>query len=99
MATGGKLENLTQPTAVEKAMEEFRVLGRDAFIEKYGFRRSRDFFVVHEGRAYDSKPLAAAAHGHQRGFEPLEPDDFSGGDPVIRAFKRLGFHVGKVTSA
>ena len=37
MATGGKLENLTQPTAVEKAMEEFRVLGRDAFIEKYGF--------------------------------------------------------------
>lgn len=99
MATGGKLENLTQPTAVEKAMEEFRVLGRDAFIEKYGFRRSRDFFVVHEGRAYDSKPLAAAAHGHQPGFKPLEPDDFSGGEPVIRTFERLGFQVGKVTSA
>ena len=45
MATGGKLENLTQSAAVERAMEEFRVLGRDAFIEKYGFKPSRDFFV------------------------------------------------------
>lgn len=99
MATGGKLTNLTQPAAVERAMAEFRAIGRDAFIEKYGFRRSRDFFVIHEGRAYDSKPLAAAAHGHQRGFAPLEFDDFSGGEPVIKTFERLGFHVGEVTSA
>ncbi len=56
MATGGKLENLTQPTAVEKAMEEFRVLGRDAFIEKYGFRRSRDFFVVHKDAPTTASP-------------------------------------------
>ncbi len=99
MATGGKLADLTQPAAVERAMAEFRRLGRDAFIEKYGFRRSKDFFVIHEGRAYDSKPLAAAAHGLQRGFKPLESDDFSGGEPVVRAFERLGFHVGEVTSA
>ena len=59
MATGGKLENLTQSAAVERAMEEFRVLGRDAFIEKYGFKPSRDFFVIRERRAYDSKPLGS----------------------------------------
>ena len=59
MATGGKLENLTQPAAAERAMEEVRALGRDTFIEKYGFKRSRDFFVIHEGRAYDSKPLGS----------------------------------------
>lgn len=99
MATGGKLTDLTQSVAVERAMAEFRAMGRGAFVEKYGFRRSRDFFVVHEGRAYDSKPLAAAAHGHQPGFRPLEWDDFSGGDPVIKTFERLGFHVGQVTSA
>lgn len=99
MATGGKLTDLTQPAAVEQAMAEFRALGRDAFIEEYGFRRSRDVFVIHQGRAYDSKPLAAAAHGHQLGFKPLEFDDFSGGEPVIKTFQRLGFHVGEVTSA
>lgn len=99
MATGGKLANLTQTSAVEKAMAEFRALGRDAFVARYGFRRSQDFFVVHEGRAYDSKPLAAAAHGHQRGFKPLQFDDFSGGDPVIKTFERLGFHIGRVTSS
>jgi putative restriction endonuclease len=99
MATGGKLKDLTQAAAVERAMAEFRALGRDAFIARYGFGRSRDFFVIHEGRAYDSKPLAAAAHGHQQGFRPLESDDFSGGEPVVKTFERLGFHVGEVTSA
>lgn len=97
MATGQKLSDLSDPSAVIKAMAEFRQLGRLAFLERYGFRRSNEFFVMEGGSAFDSKPLAAAAYRHQHG-QPLQWDDFSGGEPVKRALGALGFRVVALTS-
>ncbi len=104
MATGNTLSGLTDRQAVLDAMEEFRRLGRDAFIKAYstpgpGFRRSSDFFVLEGGVAYDSKPLVAAAYGHQHGRgKALHSDDFSGGAPVQAAMDRLDFKLVRWTS-
>lgn len=96
--------DLTDPDAVRKAMVQFRLLGRDAFIEAYSapeaaFGRSRDHFVVEDGLGYDSKPLVAAAYGFQHGrAKALHSDDFMGGAPVIARMSALGFKVVHWTS-
>ncbi|WP_157963817.1 hypothetical protein [Actinocorallia populi] len=66
--------------AVHAALREFDELGREAFLAKYRFRRARKFFILHEGREYDSKAIAGAAHGHLPGAAPLRASEFSGGE-------------------
>lgn len=91
---------LTDLTAsgVRAAVEEFDRLGRRAFLDRYGFGEARTYFLVIEGRRYDSKAICGAAHGFDfpdRG--PLRPDDFSGGDATVRkTLDHLGFAVEKV---
>src|SRR3546814_18635976 len=48
--------------AVLKAIEEFDVLGRDSFLDRYGFNGARDYFLIHQGKTYDSKAIAAVAN-------------------------------------
>jgi hypothetical protein len=75
-------------TAVLAAVGEFDELGRDAFLKKYGFGKSRGYFLQHQSKPYDSKAIAGAAHGKLgEGFEALAPADFSGGDKTVA--KRL----------
>jgi 5-methylcytosine-specific restriction protein B len=89
------LADLTEPSAVLKAMEEADTLGRQAFLDKYGFSPSREYFVRHDGKLYDSKAIIGAAHGYQhpdRG--PLRSTDFSGGEQTVqRKLEQLGFAV------
>jgi hypothetical protein len=87
---------LTSREAVLEAMREFDSLGRDAFLEKYGFGRSNSYFVQGEGdRLYDSKALAGAAVGFEhpeRG--PLRASEFVGGERTVRRkLEGLGFQV------
>lgn len=99
MATGGKIQDLTSKSAVLVALDEFRRLGRPAFLEEYGFHPSRRFFLVQDGVGYDSKPVVAAAYGHQHGRKhALHSNDFSGGAPTVGALGRLGFKVSDWTS-
>ncbi len=76
-------------------MDEYDALGRDAFLEKYGYRPAQTYFVVREGRLYDSKAIAGVAVGKEhtdRG--PLSSDEFSGGTSTVRAkLEGLGFTV------
>lgn len=41
-----RLSRLTDPVAVERAMDEFDALGRDEFLRRYGFGEARDCFAV-----------------------------------------------------
>lgn len=69
------------------AIAEFDRLGRDSFLERYGFRRARRYFLVHDGEQYDSKAIWGVAVG-------LGPADFSGGqEHAVRALRELGFEV------
>ncbi|WP_436762858.1 HNH endonuclease [Streptosporangium sp. V21-05] len=74
---------------------EFDRLGRDAFLKLYGYRPATGYFLVHDGRRYDSKAIAGVAH---RGVDgrPLRPGDFSGGNATVaRVLGDLGFEVTK----
>jgi hypothetical protein len=89
------LRDITDAEAVRSAIEEFRRLGRDPFLAKYGFGQARDYFLIDQGERFDSKAIAAAAHGVQfPQAGPLKADQFSGGDITVRRkLQELGFFV------
>ena len=85
--------NLSDPKAVLKAISEYDRLGQMAFLNKYGFRKARNFILLYDGRRYDSKAIVGAAYGHQFG-SPLVSTDFSGGlATVVPLLDGLGFRV------
>lgn len=89
------LSDLTDRAAVQKAITEFDRLGRERFLEHYGFGRSRSYVLRYGDHDYDSKAIAGVAHGYQfpdRG--PLLASEFSGGEQTVsRVLGRLGFEV------
>lgn len=75
------------------ATEEFRRLGRDNFLQTYGFGRAKSYEMVLGGHRYDSKAIAGVAHGHATG-DFLTARDFSGGAATVaRRLRELGFVV------
>ncbi|MGW5689615.1 HNH endonuclease [Streptomyces asiaticus] len=64
---------------VEQAMAEFDRLGRDRFLQRYGFRRAVRYLLSHDGKLYDSKAIVGAAHGFLPGQQPLTWKQLSGG--------------------
>lgn len=92
---GGALAQLTSRDAVLAAIRQFDNLGREQFLELYGFGPARTYLLRHDGRNYDSKAIVGVAFGYQfpeRG--PLKSDEFSGGEASVRrALERLEFDV------
>ena len=86
---------LTDPVAVRQAISEFDQLGREAFLNKYGYGIARAHFLRVAGKYYDSKAIAGAAYGYQHPDEgALRNDQFSGGDATVkRRLNALGFAV------
>lgn len=89
------LADLTDSNAVLDAIREADRLGHGVFLRQYGYRPSRQYFLVYDGRRYDSKAIAGVAHGLQhRSLGALRPGDFSGGDQTVRMrLEHLGFVV------
>jgi hypothetical protein len=89
--------NLTSPQAVLKAVAEFNELGREAFLSKYGFGKARDYYLLLNGKHFDSKAIAGVAHGFEHvSSGPLEASAFSGGEKTVRrVLQSLGFTVVK----
>lgn len=89
------LAAISDPASVIASMAEYRALGRDAFLAKYGYGGSRFYVVAADGRRYDAKAIVGAAHGFQfPGDGPLTNDQFSGGVEGANAvLERLGFEV------
>ena len=89
------LSDLTSE-AVKRAIEEFDRLGPDRFLKKYGFGRARKYVIRKDGRSYDSKAIAGAAHGYLLGHAPLWADEFSGGEATVKkTLENLGFEVSR----
>jgi hypothetical protein len=89
---------VTQRQAVLQAIEEFDLLKRDGFLAKHRFGKAKRYFVVHEGRHYDSKAIYGVAFGNERPDLGLLPNDaFSGGEEqVAKRLRKLGFTVSKL---
>lgn len=86
---------------VERAMAEFDQLGRDEFIRRYRFGKARHYFLIRDGRQYDSKAIVGVAHGYDRpDLGPLSSQGFSGGDATVaRKLESLGFIVERRTGS
>ncbi|MET4619855.1 putative restriction endonuclease [Arthrobacter sp. 2762] len=90
----GALSELTDPSAISKTVDEFRILGRDAFLAKYGQQPSARYFAEVDGMLIDSKPLLAVAYGKQHPAKgTLSIRLFSGGEEAGRALKRFGIEL------
>ena len=77
-----------------KAMQEYDELGGPEFLKRYGFKTARKFLILHEGKKYDSKAIAAVAHQYQHG-RPLTWKELSGGNGhAVEWLKREGFQIG-----
>jgi 5-methylcytosine-specific restriction protein A len=94
MAIERNFRLLSSKQAVLDALTECDSLGRDQFLRKYGYKRSRKFEVIYNGRNYDSKAIVGAAFGKQYG-SPLKYNEFSGGvATVVPVLEKLGFEIG-----
>ncbi|MFF7156385.1 HNH endonuclease [Streptomyces sp. NPDC008139] len=79
---------------ISRAIEECDRLGRDAFLRTHGFRPALRYFVLHDGKRYDSKAIVGVAHGYLPGRQPLAPADFSGGlAAAVGVLRGLGYTV------
>jgi len=89
------ISRLDSAAAVEAALDEFDELGRDAFLDSYGFDRSRDYFVVARSRLYDSKAVAGVAFGIQFPEEGALPaSEFTGGAQTVgKVLGAMGYDV------
>lgn len=91
------LADLTDPAAVQAALDEYLRLGQDAFLDRYGFSRASGYVVrdPRSGQWADSKAIAGVALGFQFPAEgPLRASQFSGGTAtVVRRLTSLGFDV------
>ena len=89
------LSDIRSKQPVFDAIAEFNRLGRDRFLEKYGFGHARSYLLVHKGQKYDSKAIVGVAHGYARpDLGPLKADEFSGGEATVKQkLKELKFRV------
>ncbi|WP_228002458.1 HNH endonuclease [Nocardia australiensis] len=62
------------------------------FLESHGFKSAREYFLLYEGRAYDSKAIVGVAYSLMTG-EQYTAKDFSGGLALTERLERLGFEV------
>ncbi len=85
--------DLTDPSAVKSALEEFDRLGRWAFLDKYGYGPAHEYFLVTDAGRYDSKAIFAAAYEAEHGVS-VGNEEISGGKAgAARRLQELGFVV------
>ena len=91
------LADLSDPAAVQAALDEYQRLGQTAFLELHGFRQASGYVVLdpRSGQWADSKAIAGVAVGKQFPTEgTLRAGQFSGGvATVVRRLGLLGFEV------
>jgi hypothetical protein len=89
------LADINKREFVERAIEECEALGRERFLEAYGFERARRYFLRFNGQLFDSKAVLGVAHRYampEQGV--LQAADFSGGiQTVVRRLRSLNFEV------
>ena len=89
------LSDLSSRQAVLQAIDEFEHIGKDRFLEKYGFGPAKNYFVKVNGKFYDSKAIVGVAHGYEFPLQgSLSSADFVGGEKTVkRKLEELGFEV------
>ncbi|WP_068324900.1 hypothetical protein [Janibacter terrae] len=78
---------------VHDAVAEYDELGQEQFLVTHGFRRSRGYELVIDGRTYDSKAILGVAHHYATGTL-ASSGEFSGGRyGAAKVLGEMGFEV------
>ncbi|GAA2619363.1 HNH endonuclease signature motif containing protein [Actinomadura fulvescens] len=86
------LSSITREAVLE-AIAECDRLGRDRFLDEYGFDPARRYLLHYNGGFYDSKAIVGVAYRYVAD-RPLSAREFSGGHQTVgRLLTRLGFEV------
>ena len=60
------LSHMRNPEAIRRAVAEFEELGRDAFpLISTATGKAVDYFLVIDGKRYDSRAIVGVAHGYE----------------------------------
>jgi 5-methylcytosine-specific restriction protein A len=87
------IKKLSSREAVLIAVAECDKLGREAFLAKYGYKKSRKYPLIYEGNEYDSKAIAGVAYGIQFNTS-MTPYEHSGGvNFCVPVLQKMGFEV------
>lgn len=89
------IEDITRE-AVLVVLAEHDRLGLEAFCERYGFERAREFVITEKGQKYGTRVVTAAAHGRLAGRSVLRAEDVVDDEIVNRRMELLGFHVSEL---
>ncbi|NLF73760.1 MAG: hypothetical protein GX575_32395 [Candidatus Anammoximicrobium sp.] len=68
-----RMSYVSQRNSVLDAIKECQELGRERFLSKYGFRKARSIFLIHEGERYDPRAVLAVAAMRERGNDQAIP--------------------------
>lgn len=87
------LKDLTDPAAVHQALDRYDSMGRENFLTEYGFGTAKSYWLLRDGRYYDSKAIAGVAHLIQTGTL-LGRNQFTGGlHGAAKTLMNLGFDI------
>lgn len=88
------LQDITRESVLA-AINECDNIGRELFLERYGFGPAARYFLRHGEKRYDSKAILGVAHKYARPeIGPLLSDEFSGGEmTVAKRLEQLGFEI------
>ena len=87
------LSDLSSPTAVKLAIQECDRLGREQFLQRYGFGFAREYVLRYDGEEYDSKAIGCVAHAFQNPELGILRDASGGKHAVGKKVFDLGFDV------
>ncbi|MEV8195522.1 HNH endonuclease [Rhodococcus pyridinivorans] len=90
--THAQLKKALTRQNVDQAIDECDRLGRERFLAENGFDTAHEYFLIHNGRAYDSKAITGVAYRFATG-ERIVAANFSGGKPIAAILTDLGFRV------
>ena len=79
------LKDLTHRSAVIEAIQEYDQKGL-VFLREHGFGSARNYFLIYQGKRYDSKAIVGVAHGCQHpNPDTLRSSAFNGGENTVMA--------------
>jgi hypothetical protein len=89
------LSEMSSKEAILRAVDEFNRSTREKFLQDYGFGKARSYFLIADGKKYDSKAIVGIAHGYEfPSLGPLKSSEFSGGELTVKKkLEELGFEV------
>ena len=83
------LNDITRQSVLQ-SIAEYDRLGREEFLNQYGFGKAKTTWLVYAGQSYDSKAIIGVAHKYARPDDgPLTYNVFHGGEPIRKLLSKL----------